>query len=104
MKNVFILGVILFSIIFSGCAAMFNGTSEQVFIRSNEKDAEIYVNGAFLGKDNAVASFQKKKNYTITVSKEGCSSAQVPVEKSFDAITLLGILLDYGLITILIEK
>lgn len=86
----------------AGCAAMFHGTSQQVAIRSNHPDASLYVNEAYVGKGNAVTSFKKSQSYTITVRKEGCEAVTTPVSKSFDAVTLLGILIDLGIISILV--
>ncbi|GEJ56671.1 PEGA domain-containing protein [Anaeromyxobacter diazotrophicus] len=86
----------------TGCAAMFHGTSQQVAIRSNHPKADIYVNEAYLGKGNTVTSFRKSQNYTITVREEGCEASTLPVSKSFDAVTLLGVLLDLGVISILV--
>lgn len=88
--------------IMSGCAAMFNGSTQQVSVRSNEDDAKIYVNEAYIGKENAVTTFRKKENYVIRVDKEGCESVSVPATKSFDATTLLGIFIDYGIVSILL--
>ncbi len=81
---------------------MFNGSSQQVAIRSNVDGAEIYVNEAYLGKGNAVTTFKKKENYVISARREGCDSVSLPAPKSFDATTLLGIFLDFGIITILV--
>ena len=86
----------------SGCAAMFHGTTQQVSVRSNVPGTELYVNEGFLGKDNGITTFHKNQNYVITARKQGCTDATVPVAKSFDGITLLGILLDFGIITVLI--
>ena len=36
------------------------------------------------------------------VRKDGCTDSSVPVTKSFDATTLLGILIDFGIITVLL--
>lgn len=47
-------------------------------------------------------TLKKKQNYSITVRKEGCRDVTVPVSKSFDALTLLGLFIDYGLVSILI--
>lgn len=96
----FVAGATLISL--TGCAAMFNGASEQAFIRSNDSDAKIYVNEAFVGKGNAVAVLKKKEDYTIRVEKEGCTPATYPVTKSFDATTLLGVLIDFGVVTVLL--
>lgn len=86
----------------SGCATMFNGASQQVSVRSNVDDVELYVNEHYIGKGNSITTFKKKKNYTITARKEGCDAVTIPVSKSFDATTLLGIFIDFGIITILI--
>ncbi|SFK92780.1 hypothetical protein SAMN05216302_102145 [Nitrosomonas aestuarii] len=85
----------------SGCATMFNGSTQQVAIRSNQADTELYVNEAFVGKGNTVTTFKKKEDYLITARKEGCNSVTVPATKSFDATTLLGVFIDFGLISIL---
>ena len=86
----------------TGCATMFNGSSQVMSIRSTIDDAKLYVNETYIGKGNRTETFQKKKNYTIRASKEGCRDTNVIVSKSFDPTTLLGILLDWGIISILI--
>lgn len=93
---------VVLSIAVTGCAAMFHGTTQQINIRSNMDDAKLYVNEAYVGKGNAVTTFHKNKNYTITARKEGYRDTTVFATKSFDAVTLLGILLDWGIISILI--
>ena len=96
------IGILLCVASLSSCASMFNGTSQQVAIRSNVEGAELYVNDTFIGKDNTVVAFKKKKDYVITARKEGCVQASVGATKSFDATTLLGILIDFGLVSILV--
>ena len=86
----------------SGCAAMFHGTTQQVAVRSNVPGTELFVNEAYVGKDNGVTTFQKKSNYMITARKAGCTDTTVPAPKSFDAITLLGVLIDFGLVSVLL--
>ena len=81
---------------------MFHGATQQVSIRSNVPDAELYVNEAFIGKGNGVTTFHKNKNYTIVARKQGCSDVTAIPTKSFDALTLLGILIDFGIISILV--
>jgi len=100
MKSV--TGLIAATILLSGCASMFHGSSQQIAIRSNQPDTDIYVNEMLLGKGNVVASFKKKEDYMITARKEGCNAVTVPATKSFDSITLLGIFIDLGIISILI--
>lgn len=86
----------------SGCAAMFHGSTQQVAIRSNVLGSDLYANEALVGKDSGVTTFHKNKNYFITARKAGCRDTTVPVGKSFDAITLLGLLIDFGLISVLL--
>ncbi|MFT5576516.1 MAG: hypothetical protein ACI89D_002041 [Bermanella sp.] len=81
---------------------MFNGASQQVAIRSNVEGATLYVNEAYIGKNSGVTTFKKKKNYVITARKESCADATVQASKSFDATTLLGVLMDFGIITVLV--
>ena len=100
MKKVMTLMVAM--ILLSGCAAMFHGTSEQVGIRSNDESVELYVNEQYIGKGNGVTTFKKNKDYTISARKDGCETVDIPVSKSFDATTLLGVFIDFGIISILV--
>lgn len=103
MKKIYLSAILAIPLFFiSGCATMFNGSSQQVSIRSNVDNAEIYVNEQYIGKGNGVTVFKKKQNYTITVRKPGCDDVTIPVSKSFDATTLLGIAIDFGVISILV--
>ena len=102
MEKLRFMFALLCIVLLSGCASMFNGTSQQVSIRSNVEGTELYVNDAYVGKDNGVVVFNKKKNYVITAKKEGCVQSSLPASKSFDATTLLGILIDFGIFTILV--
>lgn len=99
MKKLFCLFIALFML--TGCAAMFSGTSQEVSIRSKSPNAKIYVNERYMGQGQVLTSFKKKEEYTIRVEENGCESV-IPVSKSFDATTLLGIFIDYGLVSILV--
>jgi len=92
--------VLLISV--TGCAAMFHGTTQQVSIRSNISDAKLYVNEAYIGTGNGVTTFQKNKSYIITARKEGWIDGTAIPTKSFDAVTLLGVFIDWGIISILV--
>lgn len=91
-----------FATLTSGCAAMFHGSTQQVAVRSNVQGAELFANEAYIGKDNTVTTFHKNKNYTLVARKAGCTEATQMASKSFDATTLLGILIDWGIISVLI--
>ncbi|EJL6481878.1 PEGA domain-containing protein [Vibrio cholerae] len=100
MKKLLISFIFLFTL--SGCAAMFHGTSQQVSIRSQNPSAKIYVNEAYLGNGNVITAFKKNQNYTIRVEEDNCHSVTIPVTKSLDATTLLGIFIDFGIVSILV--
>lgn len=93
---------IVLTITTAGCATMFHGATQMVSVRSNVEDAKLYVNEAYIGKGNGVTTFHKNKSYTIVARKEGCSDGTAIPTKSFDAVTLLGILIDFGIISILV--
>lgn len=100
MKKFSLLFFALFSL--SGCSAIFNGSSQQVVIRGKNLDEKVYVNGNYLGSGNIVTSFKKNKDYVITIEKENCQSVTIPASKSFDPTTLLGLPIDFGLVSILL--
>lgn len=97
----FTLAVSILSATLTGCAAMFHGTTEQAYIRSNVPGTEFYLNETHIGKDNAVTTFDKNMSYVIAARKAGCTETVIPVSKSFDAVTLLGLFVDFGIISIL---
>ena len=102
MNKILIYVSLSISLLLTSCASIFNGSTQQLSIRSNVNDAKLYVNEEYVGKNSSVTTLQKKKKYEITAKKEGCTDVTVPVTKSFDPTTLLGILIDYGVISILV--
>jgi hypothetical protein len=97
--------LVMFSLVVSGCASMFNGTKETIHVRSNEPDTTFYANNREIGRGNvAIATIRKKEldDTKLRVEKTGCNTKIIPLETQFDATTLLGILIDYGIISILV--
>lgn len=86
----------------TGCATIFNGSKDQIAVRSNEPGTKIYIDEMEVGTDNAIWSVPKKGDHTIRVSKNGCTDVSTPIKYSFDATSLLGILLDFGIVSMLI--
>ena len=100
MKKFFILYLVLTQL--TGCATMFHGSSDQIAVRSNEPGTKIYIDEMEVGTDNAIWAVPKKGNHTIRVSKTGCTDTQIPIKYSFDATSLLGVLLDFGIVSMLL--
>lgn len=86
----------------SGCATIFKGSSDSVTVSSDQADAKIYIDGQFAGDGTAIATLSKRGDHTIKVSKPGCKDRIIQTQSSFDPTTLLGLFLDFGLISILV--
>lgn len=89
----------------SGCAAMFSGTSDTIFIRSEEPGTRFLANERDLGTGTSTVVQLSKKDLGDTVlraQKAGCDERVSPISTSFDPITLLGLFVDFGLISILV--
>ncbi len=86
----------------TGCAAMFHGSSDQITIQSADSDAKIFMDNVLIGKGSAMASVKRNTQYSLAAKKDGCSDHVVQTQNSFDAVSLLGILIDFGLITMLV--
>lgn len=93
----------LLSMLTAGCASMFHGTSDTITVNSLEKDTVVYVDGSPRGKDSATAQVKRGVKHTIKVSKTGCQDAVAETGDAFDMMSLLGILLDFGIITIPVD-
>lgn len=86
----------------TGCAAMFHGSSDQITIQSADSEAKIFMDNVLIGKGSAMASVKRNTQYTLAARKDGCSDQMVQTRNSFDAISLLGIFIDFGLISMLV--
>ncbi len=103
MKLQALKAVSLVLIVFqTGCATIFHGTTDQISITSRERGTKIFVDEREIGEDSAIAVVPKRGSHSIRVSKEGCSDVVAPIPYSFDGVSLLGILLDFGIISMLI--
>ena len=99
MKKYLILASVL---LMCGCASIFQGTSENIIIRSEEKGTKIYINDEYIGTDSGVATISKKKlkNSYIRASKKGCKDTIRHIDTSIDATSFLGCFLDACIITV----
>ncbi len=103
MKTVAIIVIIAISL--SGCASIFHGTTETIYVRSDEPDTHFTLNNRDIGKGTSAVTTVSKKEMSTAVlhaEKPGCITKSQPIETSFDAITLLGILIDLGIVSILV--
>lgn len=102
MKSVKVLMVVAVLVLNSACATMFNGSSASVSIRSEDPKAKLYLNDTYIGQGGATVSVSKKGNHSIRATKEGCGDGTTAIQKKFDPTSLLGILIDFGIVSMLI--
>ncbi|WNC73101.1 hypothetical protein RGQ13_03700 [Thalassotalea psychrophila] len=91
------------SLFLSGCAGIINGTSDNITITSVEPGTRIYVDGVKRGIDDALVQIDRGETHTIKVVKKGCEPVIIETGDKFDATSLLGILLDWGVISIPVD-
>jgi len=97
--------IVAMALISSGCASMFHGTKDTIYLRSDEPDTHYYCNDRDLGKGTAAIVTIRKADLsssTLRAEKEGCTTKTTKIDTKFDATCLLGILIDYGIISILV--
>ena len=95
--------IILSSQTFVSCATMFNGSTEDINVSSQEDGTTLYLDGQAIGKNQARVTVTKKKlnrNMVIRGSKPGCQDVSTNMVTAFDATSLLGIFWDLGIFTI----
>lgn len=106
MRNKAITVVVIVLTFFQySCAAMFHGTKETIYVRSEEPDTQFFLNERYLGRGtSAVVTIPKKQlsRSVLRATKEGFNERSTPIQTQFDGITLLGLLIDLGLVSILV--
>jgi hypothetical protein len=90
-------------VLLSGCAGIVRGTSDQITVNSLTTGTTIYVDGAPRGLDNVTTDIKRGNAHAIRVEKAGCQDVNIATTERFDATSLLGILIDFGIITIPID-
>ena len=97
--------VVILSFLTSSCASMFHGTKETIYVRSEKPDTVFFANNREIGKGTSAVTTIPKKDLRDTVlrtEKKECHSKSSPIETEFDGVSLLGILLDCGIVSILL--
>jgi hypothetical protein len=94
---------ILFTLItlLSGCASMFNGSQQQVSIKTHP-DAEIYIDDRFAGNGYTQKMLSRDDSHLIRVTKGECEQTYI-TQARFNKTSLLGLFLDVGLISIPVD-
>ena len=95
-KRILTGALVLTSVImFSGCAGMFSGSTQQLTIKSNVDGANVELNGRTIGQTPMTAMIEKNKDLLVTLKKEGYNDVTQPLNSTFDPMALVG-LFSYG--------
>lgn len=81
---------------------MFHGTNDEVILTSGDPDAKLYMDATYLGKGSGTAIVKRNTVHTVFARKKDCVDGIAQTQTSFDAVSLLGILIDWGLISMLV--
>mgnify|MGYP003574905157 CR=1 FL=1 len=96
--------LLTFSLLSQSCATMFTGTNEKIHLNSQTPGTQFYTKDQLIGTETATLVIPRKelKGTRIYASKAGCEDVYVDVQTEFNETTLLGLFLDFGIVSILI--
>ena len=103
MKKVLTTALVFSVALTSGCASIIKGNSDRITVTSLEKDSVIWVDGAPRGRDAVTVDVKKGNPVSLKATKQGCQDVSIETTESFDATSLLGILIDFGIVSIPID-
>jgi hypothetical protein len=81
---------------------MFHGTTDEIHIQSMDPKAKIYVDDQPIGVGEVTATVQRDKPHTIQANEQGCKPDTEETSYKFDGVSLMGLLVDAGIISILV--
>ena len=85
-KNLLSLGLLMtLTISLNSCALMFNGSMQDVNVKSMTPEAKIYVNGELKGTDAITLKLPRKSNHTVMVKKDGCDTQTTQINTKTQA-------------------
>ena len=103
MKKVLTTALVFSVALTSGCASIIKGNSDRITVTSLEKDSVIWVDGAPRGRDAVTVDVKKGNPVSLKATKQGFQDVSIETTESFDATSLLGILIDFGIVSIPID-
>lgn len=90
----FILLVISCLSVLSSCSSIIKGTSQAVTFNSSPTGADVFVDGINMGQTPVTLKLKKNTYETIMIKKKGYQAATRPLNKEYDALTLLNVFWD----------
>ena len=97
MKKIIIsLSILSMLLIYSGCATVISGTSQNIRFESSPRGASIYLDGDRVGTTPFSLTLKKNKYKSFRVELEGYHTVNRQLDKEFDIVALLSIFWDLG--------
>lgn len=103
MNKLFATGLVAAITLTSGCSSIINGTTDTLSVRSSNREAQIYINGVPMGTEGSVFTAKRGENYILEAKADDCQTGTIQTTHTFDATSLLGILIDFGIFSIPID-
>ena len=90
------------SLVFSSCATIFKGSTDDVSFSSDPSGAKVYVNGTLLGTTPVQLELKSINSYTIEFKKEGYETRTVLLNNSVGGGWIVLDVL-FGLVPIIVD-
>jgi hypothetical protein len=100
LRSLLVASILAFVPFFGSCASIISGSHDTISVTSTEKGTAIYVDGVLRGTDSVQAEVKRGSRHTIRGEKEGCQTVTFETSESWDATSLLGVLIDFGIVTV----
>jgi uncharacterized protein YceK len=98
MKNLKLSVVFTLYLLLSGCASILNGDQQDLTIKTHD-NAEIFIDDRYVGTGYVSRSVKRDKAHEIRVELGECRQS-FTTEARFNYTSLLGLIIDAGLISI----
>lgn len=103
-RHSLLFGAALPACFLASCASILSGGKDMVTINSSVADVRILIDGEVHGVNSVATALRRgHKQHTIRVEHDDYLPVEAAIDTKFDSRALLGILIDFGLITIPID-
>ena len=92
-KRIVSIVIIVSTLLMTGCATIFTGTSDDIYINSNPSGAEIMIGGLKVGKTPATLTIKRPgfNDKEVVLKLDGYERRTFILKKSFNSIAILNL-------------
>ena len=90
MKKVVLMMIVFTAFIFTSCATILSGTSDEIYFSSDPKGADIMIDGLKVGKTPATVSIKRPGlgNKEVTLKLDGYEDRTFMLQKEFNVMAI----------------